>query len=128
MRRAISVAVMVALIAAVWPKPREAHAVKEFMDQFKARYVDYESNDPARIRFAKRFEQTRCAVCHVKGEEKTVRTNYGRLLDKYLSKEQHKKDKAQILKVLRYVETQPSDPRDPRSATFGERIKQGKLP
>ena len=98
------------------------------MDQFEDRYVDHETRDPVQRAFNRRFATTRCNVCHVQGEKKDVRNAYGRLLDDYLSREDHKNDRDRIQQVLRYVESVQVDPDDERSETFGARIERGHLP
>ena len=103
-----------------------AHAEKPIKDQFKAKYVRPESGDPKQAALARAFQAASCGVCHV-GDDKKQRNAYGRELAKLLG---HKdvKDSRKTQDALDKVASQKSDPADPNSPTFGEKIAQGKLP
>lgn len=117
-------AVFVLLCAAVafGMKPNSAKAIKPFFDEFKAKYVkaDGDAGDKA---YAELVEKVKCNVCH-KGKEKKDRNAYGKELDKLLDKKTDAKDKPKIQKALDTVAKEKS----PGGPTFGELIKEHKLP
>ena len=102
-------------------------AVKEFKDAFAARYVRPDSTAANDVALAKAFREASCSVCHVGGENKKIRNDYGKQLAKLLSKKD-KKDKVKIRTALETVAKLKSKPADPQSPTFGEKIANGKLP
>ncbi len=104
-----------------------AAAVKEFKDAFRAKYVKPESTEANDIALAQAFRQASCTVCHAGGENKKIRNDYGKQLAKLLSK-QDKKNKAKIQAAMDTVAKLKSNPSDPASPTFGEKIAGGKLP
>lgn len=65
----------------------------------------------------------KCNVCHVPDKEKTERNAYGKELAKHLTKNDAK-DVEKIKKALSDVESAKA----PGGKTFGELIKEGKLP
>lgn len=104
-----------------------AWAVTQFRTQFVAKYVKKDSNDPKDKAFAELVEKAGCNICHM-GEDRTKRNAYGEALDKLLDRKTDARDKEKIQKALEAVEKEKLDPKDPKSPTFGERIKQGQLP
>ncbi|MFM8733846.1 MAG: hypothetical protein ACKOC8_01420 [Pirellulales bacterium] len=109
------VAVMVAGSA------RDAFAIKQFADEFKAMYV--KDGTP----LAAAVETAKCNVCHA-GKSKKERNAYGNALAERLDKETDKKDVAKIQAALKEVAGLPSDPAKADSPTFGSLIEEGKLP
>ena len=106
--------VAVALLFGSSPQP--ASARKEYKEAFGTMY--------ANSALAKAGAKIDCTVCHV-GESKKNRNAYGLALSKLLSKE---KNADKISAALKQVEDVKSDPRNPKSPTFGDNIKAGKLP
>ncbi len=104
-----------------------AMAVKEFKDAFKAKYVKPDSTDANDVALAGAFDQASCTVCHAPGDDRKIRNDYGKQLAKLLSKED-KKNRAKILAAMDVVAKLKSNPADPASPTFGEKIASGKLP
>ncbi len=104
-----------------------ALAVKEFKDAFKAKYVKPDSTDANDVALAGAFDQASCTVCHAPGDDRKIRNDYGKQLAKLLSKED-KKNRAKILAAMDVVAKLKSNPKDPASPTFGEKIASGKLP
>jgi hypothetical protein len=118
-------AVFVLLCAAVafGMKPDSAQAIKPFFDEFKAKYVkaDGSAEDKA---FADLVEnKVKCNVCHL-GKEKKNRNAYGKALDVLLDKKTDAKDKKKIQESMDKVAKEKS----PEGPTFGELIKEHKLP
>ncbi|MGA2256613.1 MAG: hypothetical protein ABSG53_18345, partial [Thermoguttaceae bacterium] len=104
-----------------------AMAVKEFKDAFQAKYVKPDSNEAGDVALTQSFERASCAVCHAGGNNKRIRNDYGKQLAKLLKKEE-RRDKAKIEAALDAVAKLKSNPADPTSPTFGEKIASGKLP
>ena len=117
----LAVAAMAILVAAC---ARPAFAIKQFQDEFKAVYVKPDSSDPAEKALAAAVDGAKCNVCH-KGKEKKDRNAYGEALAALLDKKEDAKNMEKIRKALETVAAQPSAPGGP---TFGDLIKQGKLP
>jgi len=113
---------VVALVVGASSRP--AFAIKEFFDEFKAAYVKPDSGDAAEKALAAEVETAKCNVCHA-GSSKKDRNSYGSALAELLDKKEDKKDTAKIRAALEKVAALPSGEGKP---TFGELIKQGKLP
>ena len=103
---------------------REAFARKQYMDEFKAMYAKADGSDAEKA-VAAEVETAKCNVCHV-GSVKKDRNAYGNALAERLDK--NDKDAAKIKKVLGEVAALSSDPDKAGGPTFGDLIKQGKLP
>ena len=100
---------------------REAYAIKQFADEFKAMYV--KDGTP----LAAAVEEAKCNVCHM-GKSKKDRNAYGNALADLLDKKDDAKNVEKIRQSLEKVAAMPSDPAKPDSPKFGDLIKQGKLP
>jgi hypothetical protein len=100
---------------------REAFAIKQFADEFKAVYV--KEGTP----LAAEVETAKCNVCH-KGKSKKDRNAYGEALAKLLDKKEDKDNKDKIRQALDTVAKESSNPADAAAPTFGALIEQGKLP
>ncbi|MBC7351413.1 MAG: hypothetical protein H5U08_03560 [Thermogutta sp.] len=118
---------IIALVIGVVWCASTALAVTQFRTQFIARYVKKDSNDPKDRAFAELVDRAGCNICHL-GDDKTKRNAYGQALDKLLDRKTDARNKEKIQKALEIVEKEKVDPKDPKSPTFGDRIKAGKLP
>jgi type VI protein secretion system component Hcp len=105
--------------------PAVAH--KEFKDTFKAKYVKPDSTAVNDVALAKAFDEASCTVCHAGGDDKKIRNDYGKQLALRL-KDEDTKDVPKIQAALDEVARLKSNPSDPASPTFGEKIANGKLP
>jgi hypothetical protein len=108
-----------------WFVPK-AKSLEAFKNEFKATYVRAKSHDSRATTFAAAVEKTGCYICHAYGKKKGF-NSYGAQLARFL----HKNDAGNRKKVssaLSKVAAMPSNPSDPNSPTFGERIRQGQLP
>ena len=105
---------------------RPAVALKEFRDVFKTKYVKSDSTEANDVALAAAFSEANCNTCHV-GKSKKIRNDYGKQLAKLISK-RDKKDTAKIQSAMDTVAKLKSNPSDPASPTFGEKIASGKLP
>jgi cytochrome c2 len=100
---------------------REAFAIKQFAEEFKAVYV--KEGTP----LAAEVETAKCNVCH-KGKSKKNRNAYGEALAELLDKKADKENKEKIRQALETVAKESSDPANPDAPTFGDLIAEGKLP
>ena len=107
--------------------PREAFAIKQFFDEFKAVYVKPDSADPAEKALVAEVEGAKCNVCHM-GTSKKEWNAYGHALAEKLDKKEDAKNVEKIRKALEEVAALPSDPAKADSPTFGTLLKEGKLP
>ncbi len=109
-----------------WWSPR-AQADKAFFDEFVAKYVKADSENAKDQAFKAAVDKAKCKVCH-EGKAKKNRNVYGRALAKFLSRKTDKENKPKIQASLDKVAAMKIDPGDQKSPTFGDLIKQGKLP
>jgi hypothetical protein len=122
----------------MWCGP--AAAVTPFAKAFEEKYV---KNHPVEA-FRTAFKKTRCNVCHVKGEPKTVCNPYGNELAKFIegnaeerirtarAEKRLKEEEQQLLKELdtafAEVAKVKTDDKDVASPTYGDKIRAGELP
>jgi len=104
--------------------PALAH--KEFKAEWDATYVQPGSSDPAVKALAAAAKEAKCFVCHV-GSSRKVRNAYGMELAKLLTKAD-KTNKDKIHAAFETVAALKCDPKNDSSPTYGDRIKEGKLP
>jgi len=100
---------------------REAFAIKQFADEFKAMYV--KEGTP----LAAAVDEAKCNVCHLPASKKE-RNAYGHALAERLDKKEDAKNVEKIKKALEEVAALSSDPSKPDAPTFGKLIDEGKLP
>jgi cytochrome c2 len=112
------------VVVVVGASSRPAFAIKEFFDEFKAVYVKPDSADANDKALVAEVETAKCNVCHV-GSSKKERNSYGNALADLLDKKEDKKNQEKIRTALDTVAAMPSADGAP---TFGELLKQGKLP
>jgi hypothetical protein len=115
-----------AAISLFWLVDSSASAMKPFRDEFMAKYVKPDSTDAKERAFAEAVQTAKCNVCH-QGKTKAQRNVYGRALNKFLS-EDDAENKEKIGIALDKAAELKRNPDDPRSPTFGDLIKAGKLP
>jgi hypothetical protein len=106
---------------------RQADAIPAFNKEFQDLYFKKDSTDPKEKALADKIEKTKCNVCHV-GTKKKDRNAYGQELDKLLDKKEDIKNPTKIQEALKKVAEMPSDPANPQSPSFGQRMKDGDLP
>jgi hypothetical protein len=104
-----------------------AYAIAPFKKEFDDKYVKKDPATPEEKALAAAVSEAKCNVCHV-GKNKKDRNAYGEALNALLDRKTDMKDKAKIQAALDKVAEQKSNPNDPNAPTFGELIKQGKLP
>jgi hypothetical protein len=101
-----------------------AAATKPLLPQFKAKYVRPDSQEPNDIAFAQAVENAKCHVCHVSKKNLNA---FGKAVRESLSKRDFK-NSAKVQEGLDKATAVKSKPGDSNSPTFGELIRQGKLP
>jgi hypothetical protein len=102
-------------------------AIPPFKKEFDNKYVKKDSSDPNEKALAEAVEKVKCNVCH-KGKDKKMRNAYGEELAKLLDKKADAKNPEKIQQALDKVAALPSNPSDPKSPTYGDLLKEGKLP
>ena len=106
---------------------RPAMAIAPFQMAFMKEYV----NDHKDKEFAKYVKtQAKCNVCHRgKVNPKNIYHNaYGKELVKLLDAKKDAKNQKKIQAALQKVAKMHTDPKDPKSPTYGELIAKSKLP
>jgi hypothetical protein len=117
----------VAVLALVAASASSALAIAPFKKEFDNLYVKKEGGTPPEQKLAEAVKTAKCDICHM-GEKKKERNAYGQALAKLLDKKTDKDNVEKIRASLKQVESEHSDPKDEKSPTFGDLIKEGKLP
>jgi hypothetical protein len=101
-----------------------AAATKSLFPVFKAKYVQPDSQEPNDVAFAQAVETAKCHVCHV---GKKSLNEFGKAVRMSLRKRDFK-NPAKAQEGLEKAMSTKSIPDDGNSPTYGELIRQGKLP
>ena len=117
----VGLGVAAGIACVVGGSARDAFAIKQFADEFKAMYVKPGTQLAAAVETAK------CNVCHA-GSSKKERNAYGQALAERLDKKEDAKNVEKIKKALEEVAALSSDPSKADAPTFGKLIEEGKLP
>jgi CRISPR/Cas system CSM-associated protein Csm2 small subunit len=115
------------LVGSLFAYVPSAQAIPPFYKEFEAVYVKKDGNDQEKA-YAELITKIKCNVCHVKGQKKTEKNEYGKALDELLDKKMDEKNVEKIREALKTVEAKKMDPANENSPTFGEQITQGKTP
>ena len=126
MRYGVVALVFCAVVAGVFGT-RPAGAVKSFLEQFKAVYVKAKTTDHTMQIFNAAVEKRDCCVCHLAKPKKGFNA-YGTQLKKLLNAKRDAQNPRAIRAAMAKVAQMKSKPDDADSLTFGQRLKQGKLP
>lgn len=105
---------------------KSAIARPPYLKAFTAKYVKEKPENDAEKALKEAVDKIKCNVCH-EGNDKKKRNAYGKALDKLLDKE----DAANADKInesLDKVAEEKINPDDEKSATYGDHLKEGKLP
>ncbi|MGD9647309.1 MAG: hypothetical protein AB7U73_16470 [Pirellulales bacterium] len=121
-----ALAVVMAAVVMTTATVDEAQARPPYKKEFDALYLKKDSKDPAEMALAAAIEKVKCNVCH-EGKSKKMRNDYGMALSKLLTKDDAK-DVDKIKASIEKVADEHSDPNDDKSPTFGQLLKEGKLP
>lgn len=124
-------------LLAAFALAESAWALPKFRQAFEKRYVDAQKN----AAFAEAVKKEGCNVCHVKGEQKSQRNAYGKVLADLIpgDAQQRLKDAGEagkaaeeekLLKELEEAFTKAEKVKVSGNGgeTFGDRLKAGKLP
>jgi hypothetical protein len=105
-----------------------AHARKQYSDEFVKTYITDSPSTPAQKAIEADVKAVKCGVCHVGpgGSKKKERNAYGAALQKQLEK--NEKDTGKIKAGLEAIAKDSSNPADAKAPTFGDLLKEGKLP
>ncbi len=118
--------------AMAWVLPcGSADAIPLFNMKFQERYAGEKANPD----FAKLVKETaKCNVCHVEGEKKSVRNEFGEALhDAGLDKKNYPKERVEseadaVNKEIQAAFDKVEAKKSAGGMTFGDLIKAGKLP
>ena len=117
--------VLTALVVGAWTAA-PAPAIEEFYNEFKAKYSKPKSKNRKELALSHAIEQAKCTICHP-NDDKHKLTSYGTSVALLINKfDKGKKQKIQ--ETFDKVANKNSDSYDRNSITFGEQIKQGKIP
>jgi hypothetical protein len=119
----IAVATMVFGLSA-----RSAQSRPLYLAEFIAKYTKPDSNDAddkAYLELVK--DKTKCQVCHEPGMNRKLRNQFGKELAK-LFDPPNQRDKKKVDEALDKVMEVHIDDKDPKSSTYGELVKNHKLP
>jgi tRNA U54 and U55 pseudouridine synthase Pus10 len=115
MRKSLTWIACCTLVAAFVGGP-EAQARPDYMKAFNATYPALKTE----------AEAAKCGICHPE-EKKSVRSDYGKALGTALGEKNVKfaTDEKKLTDALKKIESEKSSP---EGKTYGEQIKEGKLP
>jgi hypothetical protein len=123
---------VLALGGVLWVLPcGSAEAIPLFFKTFETKYAGAD----AKPEFVTLVKETKCNICHVKGEKKTVRNEYGEALHKVggLEKDDFKKERVEAEpeaaeKEVNAALDKVAAEKSKGGETFGDIIKAGKIP
>jgi len=105
-----------------------AMALPPFNIQWKAKYVEGNKNEA----FVKAVGTANCNVCHdPKTKSKKDHNDYGKAVKKFITKAQYDKIKGDMDAAKKYIAEgidKAAAEKAPDGKTYGDRIKEGKLP
>ena len=109
-------------VLSITAAPQQAQARPQYRKAFGVKYPDLKELE----------NEKKCGVCHPKADNKKINNDYGVALKKALKDEKNVKDEKKLDEALTEMEKAPSStPKSEGSKemkTFGELIKEGKLP
>lgn len=118
-RTIVSVAALLWIVQLAEP----ALAIVQFQKEFVNLYV----GDDKESEWALHVKEAKCFVCH-QGKSRKHRNAYGEQLDLLLDKKADAKNPEKIIEALKTVAALHTIAGDDSSPTFGDLIKEGKLP
>jgi len=113
--------------------PRTASSRPQYAKEFAEHYRAKADSDKAEEKaLGEAVAKAKCLVCH-EGEKRSNRNAYGKELANIIKKDappgfKGETDVKKIDEAFDKVAEMHIDPKDPKSPTFGELIKHGKLP
>jgi hypothetical protein len=128
MRYGVAALAFCAVVAGILTA-RPAGAVRPFFEQFKALYEKPNTKDHTMQIFNAAVEKKQCGICHRgKPSAKGPFNPYGAQLKQLLNAKRDAQDPKAIRTAMATVAKMKANPDDPKSLTFGARLRQGKLP
>ena len=85
--------------AMLWLGTPQAKAIKQFKDQFEAKYVKPDSQDAKEKALAEAAAKAKCLICH-EGKSKKSRNAYGRALAELLDRKKDRDNQEKIQAAL----------------------------
>jgi len=131
MSKSITCLLLLAFVVSTITTP--AYGVLVFRKEFEQKYKVKEPETDVEVKLSDAASEAKCYICHVKGEDKEVRNEYGEALAKYLDAENFSKDrrdaepekvKQEIWEGLDKVEAD----KNAAGEAFGDLLRAGKLP
>jgi hypothetical protein len=119
---AAGIAVSIGLAAV----PPSAYGVKEFYVELQKKYVKPNSKKRNDVALSIAFEQAQCTICHP-GDDKHKLSQYGGIVAVRINKFD-KDNKKKIQETFEEVSKFRPNFQDPKSPTYGDYFKQGRLP
>jgi hypothetical protein len=116
---------LTALVVGAWTAA-PAPAIEQFYNEFKAKYSKPKNKNRNEVLLSRAIEQAKCTICHL-NDDKHKLTSYGTAVALLINRFD-KSNKKKILETFDKVANKNSDSYDRNSITFGEQIKQGKIP
>ena len=104
---------------------QKAQAIVAFKKEFEKMYLTEKTSEEFKKTI--KSNKTGCFVCH-QGKKRKNNNSYGKELAKLLDKKEHARDKEAIVAALKKVDPMHSKKGDKKSPTYGELIKDEKLP
>jgi len=118
----------VAAILAVSLFSSIASATGEFQKEWKTMYLDKDADAV----FVKAAKKAGCNVCHIKGEKKTERNEYGMAVHEFLNKANYTKEKLkenpELVKEIVEGIKKAGEKTSSDEKTFAAKIEAGELP
>lgn len=133
MKRTFGLSTLLIVAVVMVAQSGVAPATSEFSKEWKNQYLNEENNSNLNDEFKRSARKAGCYVCHVKGEKKTVRNEYGKATHKFLDKEKLNKDfiKAnpeEAKKLLMEGFKKANELKSSDGQKFGDKIKNNELP
>jgi hypothetical protein len=131
MSKSITCLLLLAFVASTIATP--AYGILVFRKEFEEKYKVKDPQTDAEQQLSDAASKAKCYICHVKGEDKEVRNEYGEALAKYLDDDNFSKErrdaepekvKQEIWEGLEKVEAD----KNAAGETFGDLLRAGKLP
>ncbi len=119
---------IVAVASLGWLNAGTALARKQYSDEFSKKYATDTPSTPAQKAIHEEIKAVKCGVCHMGpgGSKKKERNAYGAALQKVVGKNEKAVEK--IDAALDAVAKESSKAGDSKAPTFGDLLKDGKLP
>jgi hypothetical protein len=120
--RLAAVCVFALVVLALTAAPEQAQARPLYRQIFAQKYPELKQLEM----------EKKCGICHPVSGKNKIHNDYGYALKKKLGETKNEKDKEKLAKLITELEEEkgatPKEPDSKEMRTFGELIKEGKLP